>query len=304
MFYVLLALYLIAFSLGIGLLILALLTYEKLRNKSFRDAGAVLIASTLLLLVDAARTYGRDAAGALDPPLLVFCLIFSILGNALMAFAVPRLAFRLVDLPVSPGIWALHLALVVIAAGVGLLKERLGGALFGTVSSAFIAALYGYAGAVVIARFDRVADPALRSLLRALLILGALLLALVAAQLAVIGTSALPLLPWREAPLAQIVCQIAAASLALLFAVRYMYRPAGGDDLAIPAEFVKRFGISNREWEIITLVVQGYSHKQIGEKLFISARTVKNHVYNIYQKTSAENKVQLLNLIRSNGERK
>ena len=37
----------------------------------------------------------------------------------------------------------------------------------------------------------------------------------------------------------------------------------------------------------------------IGEKLFISTTTVKNHIYHIYQKTGVTNKIQLINLINS-----
>ena len=36
-----------------------------------------------------------------------------------------------------------------------------------------------------------------------------------------------------------------------------------------------------------------------GETLFISALTVKNHIYHIYQKIGVENKIQLLNHINS-----
>ena len=47
------------------------------------------------------------------------------------------------------------------------------------------------------------------------------------------------------------------------------------------------------------MIVRGYSNRKIGETLFISAMTVKNHIYHIYQKTGVENKIQLLNVINS-----
>ena len=45
--------------------------------------------------------------------------------------------------------------------------------------------------------------------------------------------------------------------------------------------------------DIIEMMARGFSNSAIAEKLFISTLTVKNHVYHIYQKTGAENKVQL-----------
>ncbi len=47
------------------------------------------------------------------------------------------------------------------------------------------------------------------------------------------------------------------------------------------------------------MIVQGHVNRIIGERLFISDRTVKNHISNIYRKTGAVNKVQLLNMVRN-----
>ena len=40
--------------------------------------------------------------------------------------------------------------------------------------------------------------------------------------------------------------------------------------------------LSDREKEIVQLVAQGFRNKEIGEKLFISEQTVKNHLHNIF----------------------
>lgn len=55
--------------------------------------------------------------------------------------------------------------------------------------------------------------------------------------------------------------------------------------------------LTSREKEIAEYICMGLSNKEIGEKLFISANTVKNHVYNIYKKVNVKNKVELINLI-------
>ena len=62
---------------------------------------------------------------------------------------------------------------------------------------------------------------------------------------------------------------------------------------AVNEEYMSRFGITAREKEIITLLLEGNSYKEIGEKLFVSHRTVETHVYNIYRKCSVKNKIEL-----------
>lgn len=56
--------------------------------------------------------------------------------------------------------------------------------------------------------------------------------------------------------------------------------------------------ISKREQEIIQLILEGMTNAEIEKKLYISPHTVKNHIYNIYQKLGVKNRVQISNLIR------
>lgn len=59
---------------------------------------------------------------------------------------------------------------------------------------------------------------------------------------------------------------------------------------------LEKYNISNREKEIVRLLLRGENQKSIEEKLFISFHTVKNHVYSIYRKLGIKNRVQLFNL--------
>jgi DNA-binding NarL/FixJ family response regulator len=51
-------------------------------------------------------------------------------------------------------------------------------------------------------------------------------------------------------------------------------------------------GLTEREREILTLVAQGASNRQIGEKLFITEGTVKNHMSNILSKLGLRDRTQ------------
>jgi DNA-binding CsgD family transcriptional regulator len=101
----------------------------------------------------------------------------------------------------------------------------------------------------------------------------------------------------RDYPMELLAYFLVVAFVLYLYAGRFLVAPSVPADFTLSENSVRRFGISPREKEIISLVLQGYNHREIGERLFISAQTVKNHVYNIYQKTHVENRVQLLNLL-------
>jgi len=52
--------------------------------------------------------------------------------------------------------------------------------------------------------------------------------------------------------------------------------------------------LSDREREVLQQVARGYSYKDIGERLFISPKTVENHVRNILQKLHLNRKQELI----------
>jgi DNA-binding NarL/FixJ family response regulator len=51
--------------------------------------------------------------------------------------------------------------------------------------------------------------------------------------------------------------------------------------------------LSDREREIVGLVAQGFRNREIGEKLFISEQTVKNHLHNIFDKLGVSDRLEL-----------
>ena len=61
------------------------------------------------------------------------------------------------------------------------------------------------------------------------------------------------------------------------------------------------FDLSQREMEILQLLVQGLFYKEIGQKLNISTNTAKKHVVNIYQKLHVNSRAQALHLAYEKG---
>lgn len=65
-----------------------------------------------------------------------------------------------------------------------------------------------------------------------------------------------------------------------------------------PAEFVRdeakreSLGITKRELEILELIAQGLSNREIAEKVFVSENTVKTHSSRVFDKLGARRRTQ------------
>ena len=65
-----------------------------------------------------------------------------------------------------------------------------------------------------------------------------------------------------------------------------------GGPFVLNAEKLKEFGLTQREHEILGLIAQGLSNREIGEKLFVSENTVKTHSSRLFDKLSVNRRVQ------------
>jgi DNA-binding NarL/FixJ family response regulator len=60
-------------------------------------------------------------------------------------------------------------------------------------------------------------------------------------------------------------------------------------------------GLTDREREVLLLVAQGRSNREVGEELFISDHTVKTHVGRLLTKLDQRDRVQLVIFAYDNG---
>ncbi len=72
-------------------------------------------------------------------------------------------------------------------------------------------------------------------------------------------------------------------------------------NLTIDGDFTKIGLLSNREREIVKLICQGLTNKQIGEQLFLSHKTVDNHRTSIMRKLDIHNIVGLVRFCIKHG---
>jgi len=66
----------------------------------------------------------------------------------------------------------------------------------------------------------------------------------------------------------------------------------------IPADSIQ---FTNREREVVNLIVQGLSNKEIAASLHIATYTVKSHVHNILEKMALSTRLQIAAFVRKEG---
>jgi LuxR family transcriptional regulator of csgAB operon len=77
---------------------------------------------------------------------------------------------------------------------------------------------------------------------------------------------------------------------------RYLHRHRTGKKRLVGAT---QAPLTTKELEILNYVVTGHSNKEIANRLSISDRTVKTHVYNIFKKIQVKNRVQAANWVQN-----
>ncbi|MEV0435410.1 LuxR C-terminal-related transcriptional regulator [Nocardia sp. NPDC050413] len=99
-----------------------------------------------------------------------------------------------------------------------------------------------------------------------------------------------------------------AAASALLKLARSVRIPArleapktGDESSAAPQPAIEQRALSDREREVAELVLLGLTYREIGARLYISAKTVEHHVARIRRRIGARSRSELLSMLRAMG---
>ena len=76
--------------------------------------------------------------------------------------------------------------------------------------------------------------------------------------------------------------------------------PVGGP-FVLNSGKLSELGITPREHEILTLIAEGLSNREIGERLFVSENTVKTHSSRLFEKLGVNRRVQAVQKSRELG---
>lgn len=298
MLHIVLALYIFCFAGGITVIFFGFFASTRFGSSSFRHFAVLFISATMMLVVEALKTYEKAVGVDFGLGLHVFASVFSACANVMMGYFIPWVAFEIVGRVQSPPRWRVHIAVAAFLGVVGGLKELAAPFILWNVNYLLLLGMHAYGATILVKGYRGIGHPWMKSLIRSFLVFLAVFAPLAIVQLVLQDIPSSPPVV-HDYPLEQILYYIGFVVLIIVYAARYLFAPPRLQASELPEEFVNRFSISHREREIISMVVQGYSNRTIGERLFISAVTVKNHIYHIYQKTGVANKIQLLNLMNS-----
>ena len=81
---------------------------------------------------------------------------------------------------------------------------------------------------------------------------------------------------------------------------RLFKRPAAGP-FEPNTRVRETLGISDREYEVLTLLAQGQSNKEIAKQLEVSPNTVKTHIANLFEKLEAKRRTEAISRARELG---
>ena len=297
--HILLAVYIFSFSMGLVITTLSLVARARFGQIAFQHVAFFFVSIMLLILTAALKTYEDATVERVFGDFLpaISCLL-TVPASGLLTWMMCALAFEIVSVQVSPSRRLAHVILALAAAACGGLKEALQPRFFSLLNDAMVTGIEFYAIVVVVRHLRKIKHPRLLTLVRSVLTVAVVMSASMIAQIIGQATFLAPTF-LGTLPVIQELFFLVVVGILLFQAVPYVFQPEIASFYQLPDKIVKQYGISPREREIITMLVQGYSNTVIGEKLFISSTTVKNHIYHIYQKTGVTNKVQLMNLISS-----
>jgi DNA-binding CsgD family transcriptional regulator len=294
------AFYVLALVAGTVSMSQTFMVWQRYRKHVIRTYGVFLLSLYLILVGFLVNMYASIAlpGGSLEARSIVW--IVQAAGGILFIAASPSFYHSLVDLPFTRTRRILFFvldALVCVAALCAVAFPRwlpadefLAGVLFGMI-------VYGLV--FIAARLGRVGDRTLRRALVIFIALTAVFFPLMVIDAAMEFLPFLAVFGFLE-NLAQPLYFLVLNCLTIAFGLKYLNRPAYAEKEVLTEHFVSAFGISQREREIIGLLLTGIGTKEIAAKLFISAKTADNHVTNIYRKLGVRSRVQMFQLIRTN----
>lgn len=70
--------------------------------------------------------------------------------------------------------------------------------------------------------------------------------------------------------------------------------PAPSNEFTLNEAALKQTGVTKREFEVLNLIAEGLSNKEIADRLFVTTSTIKTHTSNLFIKLDAGRRTQAI----------
>ena len=82
----------------------------------------------------------------------------------------------------------------------------------------------------------------------------------------------------------------------------HLFRAFSRQWTAVPSARIKiEFGLTRRQQQIVPLIAQGLTNKEIASHLNLSEQTIKNHVHGLMRRVGADDRLQVIDLTHFSG---
>lgn len=284
-----------ALAAGSASLAVAVLVYTQHRTQLSLFFALFLASLVLITLGMALERYVGLAAQPSSFRIRLAGLLVMVVGADSFMFSAPFFYHTIVGDEVRRGLRILYLAvagLFLVLAVTVFFRPQFRPTLY-----ALNLLLFGMIafGLVFLAlRYRRIGDRRLRRALRGFFIVAVVFALLMYADMQLRAMpDALMVLDGASLPL----FFLAVHALAIRFTATYLNEPAYLTGGAISPHFRSRFGMSDREAEILRMLTAGHEIADIAEHVFVSPETVEGHIQAIFRKTAVRDRVELRNLM-------
>lgn len=310
-------LYFSVFIIGFSLIFLGFFIWLTNRQDKLKYFMLTVLSITLILLEQVITAY--DTVNGIENTLLNIILRYiSTFGCILMIYALTKLVIKLLDIKnTKRRSWLLRLYSTLPFFGVTIYYIS-NNILFLRITSVLFFLLLLFNTLFLLKNIDRIDNIVIKSAIRKLVVISLLMFPIlfidtIVERLPGIGKM-FPL-----GLLSTMIYYVMICCLSLYYIIRNYHKITGALSENVTPAFHKSIDkevniarnfdynydmkvldglkITNREKEIIDLLIRGNSYKEISEKLVIALPTVKTHIFNIYKKLGIKNKIELINIL-------
>lgn len=288
----------ISFLSGMSAITLFIAAYIKYKRELIKYYIFFIIAIGMLLLEQTISTYGI-VNNLYSNILNDFIMVFSYISCSYIVYALPLFIYKLINIKQWDKMKNLYTGLALIP-----LISLIGKHIFETRVFVWIANIVLFTVIIsclifTIRNFKRITNDRIRSCLKILCIFTVIFLPYMYLDT---KTEYIPFLTkyFPYGLLSVPAFYFVWNGVSIYWVIKYLkeFIPEKQQNIKeLSREFYSKYKITNREQEVIELLIKGCSYKEISEQLVVSLSTVKTHIRNIYKKTDVKNKIELINMI-------